>query len=83
DQKQIVQDGFPCQNDFIEVKMGGLYFRLHGLASSMDSVVYSFEAGFVIRQIARIFHESVSYCKCNVWDIYIGNIYFRRGYANN
>jgi len=56
--------------------MGGLRFRLHGLASSMDSVVYSFEAGFVIRQIARIFHESVSYCKRNVWDIYWEQIFY-------
>ena len=60
DQKQIVQDNFPCQNDFIEVKMDSLYFRLHGLASSMDSVIYSLEAVFVIRQIARIFHENFS-----------------------
>ena len=30
------------------LRMGGLCFRLHGLASSMDSIIYSFEAVFVI-----------------------------------
>jgi hypothetical protein len=60
DQKQIVRNGLPCQNDFIEVKMGGLNFRLHGLASSKNSVIYSFNAGFVIRQTARVFHENFS-----------------------
>ena len=57
--------------------MGGLYFRLHGLASSMDLVIYSFEAVFVIWQITRIFHESISYCKRNVWGIYIEQIFYK------